>query len=176
MGIRQTINENPAITGGIAGGIILIALVAVVWQAADCGGPDAGGRPNTKQFFTTDDGQTWFADEGSKIPPFKTADGKEAVRAKVYRCGDDAPKVNHLEKYSPADQKQMQEQLDKSSNQGANLMALEYMGMQKVMVKKPGDKRWTQMQPNNSASVEKYRQIVSPTCPDGKTLMMVQPE
>src|SRR5688572_33348545 len=104
MGIRQTLNENPIITTAGAAGIILIAIIFIIWQG--CGGSTpAGSAPPTKMWFTTDDGNTRFVDEINKLPPFTHSDGKVAVRAKVFKCGDGEPFVNHLEKYNDADKK-----------------------------------------------------------------------
>jgi hypothetical protein len=84
--------------------------------------------------------------------------------------------VNHLEKYNEADKKAMEDAMNKSGNKGANVMALEYMGVQKMMVKKPGEKKWVQMDPSKPRTIEQYRQIVTPMCKDGTPVTMVQAE
>ena len=42
MGIRQTLNENPTITTGVTAGVIVLALIFIVWQAI-------GGRPRAER-------------------------------------------------------------------------------------------------------------------------------
>lgn len=84
MGIRQTLNENPVVTAAATGGIILLALIFILYQAFG-GRGGSGYRPGGKSFFSDDDGATWFADESSKIPPFDH-DGKTAYRVVVYKC------------------------------------------------------------------------------------------
>ena len=95
MGIRETLNKNPSITTGVTIGIIVVALVAIIYQAM-------GNRPNLtppRLYYTTDDGKNWFDEEASKIPPFDHK-GAQAVRVYVFKCGPDGTQ-NNIEPVSP---------------------------------------------------------------------------
>ena len=172
MGIRQKINENPAATTAITGGIILLAVLFIMWQA--CGG-SGGGTVNTKSFFSADDGKTWFIDESTNIPPYKTKDGRDAVRAQIFTCDDGKTKFcGYLEAYAPQD-KMMLEQMAKNQGKGAPASYMGYTGQ--PMVKKPGapPTMWIPLAPQTTAA---YQQVVQVRCPDGSTnnLTRVFPE
>src|SRR5579884_1599298 len=87
MSIRQTINEKPAIGIGIGAGILVIALILILIQTVGSrSSSNAGGPVMTEQeFFSDDDGQSYFVDSRSKLPPFKH-NGKDAYVANVFRC------------------------------------------------------------------------------------------
>ena len=185
MGIRETVNENPAITTGVTAGIILLALIFIVYQACapTTGGGDAAAPGANKAFFTTDDGKSYFVDDGNHIPPFvvnKAGDpnnGKTAVRAQVFKCGSGQPFVSHLEKYAPEDKKRLEEAMKQAKDKGAQLPMM-YMSMgANMMVKKPGtgDRGWTKLSQN---TVQQYTQVMQPKCPDGTMngLQRVTPE
>src|SRR5687768_16389120 len=117
MGLRETLNENPRITTGLTVALIVVVLAWLLWPSGGgTGGGGAGGTGGgggtTQLFYSTDDGKTWFPDDAAKIPPFKK-DGKDAVRAVVYKC-DGKTFVNHLERYTPEAQKQMAAASNKS--------------------------------------------------------------
>ena len=95
MGIRQTINEKPQITMGVTGAIILIALIYIAVHAF--GGGPAAHAVKPLAFFSDDDGQTYFVDDGAKIPPFDH-NGKQAFKAMVYRCEGGKPFVAYLQR------------------------------------------------------------------------------
>ena len=172
MGIRQTINEKPALTTAFTGGVILLAIVFIAWQA--CSGGGEGGVLSDKAFFTTDDGKTFFVDKATNIPPYQK-DGKLAVRAQVFTCDDGKTKfVGYLEMYTPQD-KAMMEMVAKGQTpaQGA---PMPYMAGQ-PLVKKPGApmNAWVPIGPATSTM---YQQVVAVKCPDGSTekLSRVFPE
>lgn len=101
MGIRETINKNPAATMAVAGVAALLALFYIGYQIKTIFFPSAPDiRVATKAFFTVDDGATTFVDDLDKIPPFPGPGGKEAVRARVYKCPDGRQIVGHLERYT----------------------------------------------------------------------------
>jgi hypothetical protein len=97
MGLRESLNENKAVVGGAAAGIVVLAVAFIVYRLSGFDERPTE-RPN-QAWFTVDDGATYFADDIHKEAPFQTAEGKTAVRAHVYKCGDDGqPFVNHLER------------------------------------------------------------------------------
>jgi hypothetical protein len=160
VGIRQTINENPAITAAATGAIIVLALIFIIVEALPHH-PKAG--PPGKLFFSDDDGKTWFADEATKIPPYTDSNGKEAVLANVYKCGQTGtPFVGYLLKYSPEGQQRMQQAL---SQPAGRMMNIPPTAFGDTMVKKPGDANWVSRAQDESA----FRKATTPVCPDGGT-------
>lgn len=159
MGIRETLNQNPGITTGVTAGIIVLALVVIVWQLAGSGGPSIP----TKAYYTVDDGATWFADDINKIPPFDH-NGKPAYRVHLFRCGGGDPFVTHLERYTPAAQKRLEQA--RAAGPEADPSVYEEVAMSGIEVKKPGtgDKGWVRQSNYEAAS-----EIMSPICPDGTT-------
>ena len=175
MGIRQTINEKPALTTAVTGGVILLAIVVIIWQG--CGGSGGeGGLVSDKAFFTIDDGKTFFVDKSSNIPPFQK-DGKFAVRAQVFTCDDGKTKfVGYLEMYAPQDKAMMEAMAKGQTARSPGPMPTPYMSGQ-PLVKKPGapQNAWVGISPATSML---YQQVVSVRCPDGRNenLSRVFPE
>jgi hypothetical protein len=99
MGIRETLNDKPQITTAITAGLIVVALIYIVLQVV--GGRAGNDLQAGEVFFTTDDGQTWFAMPARTLSP-AMKDGKEAVRAYVWTCDGGKTKfVSHLERFTP---------------------------------------------------------------------------
>lgn len=162
VGIREKLNENPGITTGITVGIIVIALGAIVWQLF--GGGD-NFSPVTQMYYTTDDGQTYFADDANRISPFEK-DGKEAVRCYVFKCSDGKPFVAYLERLSKEARAKYEaalkaEQAKQGDNPGAIAMDADMIAMEWTEVKRPGDSKWVLRRTREG------EQIVLVTCPDG---------
>ncbi len=64
MGLRETLNENPAITTRVTLVVLLFAIGIIVWQLL----PPPKQIP--KDFYTIDDGKTTFVDNAAKVSPF----------------------------------------------------------------------------------------------------------
>jgi hypothetical protein len=95
MGIRQAIQENRQV--GIVVTVVLLAVggIAIFYQVRGLGSP----RPIVPEYyFTTDDGQTLFAESAERVPPFDRG-GKQAVRAYVFKCSG-KQFVGYLERYT----------------------------------------------------------------------------
>lgn len=124
---------------------------------------ESGPQIPTQAYYTIDDGQTWFADEIDKIPPFEK-DGKPAYRVHIFRCGKGAPFASHLERYT-ADAKGKLEQA-RLAGPGADPGLYEEVMMSGIEVKKPGtgEGGWVRQSDFARAS-----EIMSPLCPDGTT-------
>ena len=159
MGIRQTINENPAMTAVATGGIILLALIFIIYQAF--GGHGSSSGRLGKVFFSDDDGKTWFADDASKLPPIDH-DGKPAYRALIYKCADGVEFCAFLERYSPEAKAQMEEQAKNNPKMAPMLQMT--ASLNGIQVKKPGLGDWITMSPSTSAEA---RSAMDPVCPDG---------
>ena len=168
MGIRETLNKNPGITTGVTAAIVVLAIGWIVWQIFG-GGPSSGGMGSAKQYFTDDDGATYFADLATKVPPFDH-NGKQAVRAQVFQCGDGKPFVGVLQRYT----KDAKAKLEKAQSGKGGGDLLEDVDITGLEVKKPktGDAGWVLQGTAKGGAVAKV------TCPDGKVeqLHSVTPE
>src|SRR5688500_7873052 len=101
MGIREKINENPAITISVTvGAIVLLTVIILLSLRSESQSYRGTGA---KAFFSVDDGASYFLDDVNKVPPFKTVEGKTAYRARVVKCGNGKQYVAYLEKYSEED-------------------------------------------------------------------------
>ena len=175
MGIRETLNQNPSITTGATIGVILLALGFIVYQIVGVGD---GVSAVTEMYYTTDDGKTYFADDVNKVSPFDH-NGQEAVRAYVFSCDNKSTQfVAYLERMTPEAKKKLEESRAKAADPsapggpgGPGGMEMEFLMMEGMEVKKPGDANWSK---RNSPEAEKAFQV---TCPDGKNenLMIVLP-
>jgi hypothetical protein len=157
VGIRETLNKNPSITTGVTIGIILIALIFIVYSAFFSG----PGRPRivTKAYYTVDDGQSYFVDDINKVVPFDH-DGSPAVMCMVFSCDGGSTKfVGYLEKYPPKVAKMLNDAQSNSNGPDKESLMMQYEG--EMLVKKPGSGDWVnQMQ---------HPEITDVKCPDGGT-------
>jgi hypothetical protein len=164
LGLRQTLNEKPLIAGSAAAVLLVGSLVYLFKDG--CSGPReirVAGTP--KMYFTVDDGQHWFADEATKIPPFDH-DGKPAVRARIFECPDGKQFCAYLERYGDATKKKLEQAVQDTNAKGrAGPMAVSPLFID-TEVKRPGDKEWVKQGVQN---IQKATEIRTPKCPDGTT-------
>lgn len=166
MGIRQTLNEKPALGMTLTGVLIVAALGAIFWQVRAAQPSRHGSR---QLFYTDDDGATYFADSADKITPFTDADGKPAVQAMVYQCADGKPFVGYLVRLTEEGRRTAQKALQQTGSTRVHL------GPEESEVKKPGSRNWIRFDSNNP---QPYTNAMAPKCPDGATtgLRVVQPQ
>lgn len=164
MGIREKLNENPAITTGATIGIIVIALIFIGVQLFS--GSNTG-QIQTKAYYTTDDSSpeaslaAMFSDEIDKVPPFQK-DGKDAYRVYVFSCDGGKTKfISHLQRYTKDAKAKLEAAMaDKNKPMEPGLM--EMTQMTGVEVKKPGSGAWIKQ-----SDYEKARVVTDVKCPDG---------
>lgn len=164
VGLRQKLNENPAVTAAITGVFMLAA--TFLFYRTSCS--DSGGRSAglSKSYFTIDDGKTYFADDTAKLPPFDHQ-GKPAYRVRLFKCKDGTIFVSHLERYSDSVKKKIEAERQKTG------ISLNPTILGNMELKKPGDAEWVSM----SAGQAKYLAILQPKCPDGsENMTAVLPE
>ncbi len=164
MGVREAVNSKSGLVGVVSGAAAVLAVFFVVYQVVS-GGPTIAAPD--EGYFTVDDGVTTFTGPINKPVPF-SHEGKDAVRAVMFRCDDGDPFLGYLSRYSQsaltaikageaigplsgpptADQQRV---LAKAS-------AARQTGLE---VKRPGDKNWVSAQ---SAEGDKIRDV---KCPPG---------
>ena len=166
MGIRETLNKNQTLTTGATIAIIVIAIGIIVWQMM----PERPQRIITKSYFTVDDGKTWFEESAEKLAPFDK-DGKEAVRAHLFRCGENGEKfVGYLEKLHPEAKRRLDEFQSNPSNKGRVMPGQAEMEEGARLVKRPGAPKWL------SETSPMASQITTIKCKDGSYAIRVVPE
>ena len=165
MGIRETLNENPRLTTGVTAGIIAVTLIWIIWSNLGGGGA-ATINDGGQVFFTDDDGKSWFADDAKKVPPFDH-NGKEAFRAHVYKC-DGKTFVNHMERYTPAAKKKMEEIMAKpeAMNDPTVMESIQSVGLE---FKSPGQPNWVKM------TDPKLGEVLKPKCSNPSDVEQVLP-
>jgi hypothetical protein len=138
MGVREQLNKRPSLS------VILLMLIvgAGGWFAYQQSQPEG---PNARQFYTDDDGKTWFADKGGKIVPYDR-NGKPVVIANVFEING-RKFVAYMTRY-PAD---IAERLrsgktdaavpEKPRNMQEAMNAVRKTGI-RFEYKKPGDTQW----------------------------------
>ena len=169
MGIREQLNRHKGITLGATCAGIVAALVLTAMQMRG-GSAVAEGAPSGRFFYSNDDGKTWFIDDSTKFPPFMK-DGKEAVRAYVYRTKDGKEFVGLLERYTLAGKKKLE---DDAARLAANPLLMEDNSMaaaEALQWKKPGQAAWVSA---NDPRVGTVTTVVSPNGA-GDTVQPVTP-
>ncbi len=159
MSIRKKLNQMP----GLISGVVVIAIVAAIWMIWGNLNRGAGHGLPTGDFFSADDGKTFFRDDVKKLPPFDSG-GKEAVKAYVYEC-DGKRFVGLLAKLSSQAQDLIQkERADIAANpsQPSKYMMQAMQAYENGwLYKKPGAQDWVKGGPG-------YATGQTPKCDNGK--------
>jgi len=162
---RELIKTRQSAAAALAVVMIVGAAVAIYVQARDGGSSGPGNA-----YFSTDDGQTFFVDSATKLPPFDHK-GKPAYRAHVFECGGKRV-VGYLSGYTP-EAIQALEGAKASRGTGKpppNASALATIGTYGLLVKRPGDPGWvSQADMMRATAVRTFR------CPDGSTPTELDP-
>jgi hypothetical protein len=157
LGIRETINQKSAISTTV---VICLVVVAVVLIALELRGND--GKPPAECYYTIDDGKTWFVDSSSKLPPFDH-DGAPAARCYVFKCNS-GKFAGLLEKYSDDTRARLVRMAEQ-------VPPVPVRDPPPVMVKRPGEKSWTNMAPDREGMILMH----DITGPDGSAAERVMP-
>jgi hypothetical protein len=164
VGLRDRLNSNPKIGALVGAGLLAMAAALVVWLRAG-ENRTAQAEVQTKGWYSTDDGATWFADDVNKVAPFQTPDGKTAVKAVVFRCGHGKTFVAYLERRAPQPQKPEQPAGKDGGGGGSgkgNPYA-DYFSVYRggIQVKPPKAGTWVGV--NEPAALK----VLTPVCPEG---------
>jgi hypothetical protein len=162
LGLRETINQKPGLFGAVFG---LVALGAIAYVLFGTGGPLGGGPPPAPAFYTTDSSSeeaalaNLFTDRGDRIAPFDH-EGKEAVRAVVFRNDDVERGVAHLTKFTP----EFRQELD-AMPESERAAAIARDAPSQTLVKRPGGE-WA-----NMMSQEGMQVMIPPAGRNYRTIM-----
>ena len=122
MGIRETLNRNTGITIGAVGGIIVLAVIYIVYFVSS-DRPSLASGPS-KAFYTIDDGKSYFVESADKVPPFEYQ-GKSAVLCHVFTCDKGKTRfVGYLQRYTARAKKLREEQIAKKTNVGLEELSI----------------------------------------------------
>ncbi len=140
----------------IVASLVLLTLTSVLSAAED--------RKPLKGYFTSDDGQTWFADDLTNIPPFEK-DGRQCVRAFVFTVegNTNIRFVGYLQRYTPEAKVVLERQQPGQPPSQEVVSAL----VNGTEVKRPGDKEWRKF--------GDAPEIVNIVAPGGKKVIPVVP-
>ncbi len=157
MGVRETLNKQPAITTGATIGIIVIALGFIIWQVVGGGNHI---RIPTKAYYTVDDGATYFKDDINLIAPFDH-DGKQAVKADVFKCPSGGEFVGYLERYTPDAKKIIEDSRNHPNTDDFGKAAEASQRGLEVKAPSTGDQGWVK------TYLPAATKVVTIHCPDG---------
>src|SRR5262245_14730257 len=105
MGVREVVNQRRGIVVACAAVAILIALALALMPSSATPSKGASGASD---WYTIDDGKSWFADDAGRFPPFEYQ-GKTAYRCRVWTCDDGKTKfVSHLERFTVEAKKKLE--------------------------------------------------------------------
>lgn len=165
MGIRESLNRNPAIGYAIGGLIVVVGAVAIYSQARQFSSQGPG-----KAYFSIDDGKTFFVDDIVRSAPFDYG-GQRAYRAHVFECGGERV-VGYLSRYTDATLAALEEAKKyKGTNRPPpNIGLITSAGTSGTELKRPGESKWV-----NGGDGVQASKIRGFRCPDGSTPEEVSP-
>lgn len=166
MGIRETLNKNPAIGMAAGGTLVLVCIIYawITWSSATSA-PASGLQ---FAFFSADEGRTWFEDGAYRPFPFPQ-DGRPAFRAVVIQCGTNAPRVAYLKRLTDAGLKSATAMLESNDSNMTTKFADLLDNASEV--RKPGTTQWLA-----TSSAEGQKLIADAIkCPDGTAAAVVPP-
>ena len=158
MALRDAINKY----SGVVSGVLVLAIVACLYLTyrSATGGP----TPPFVDYFTVDDGATWFAGKGDQIAPFDYG-GKTAVQAHVFRCPDGKEFVGYLESNSEEGKRIIGVVRGGNAGEHPEVTPQSLMTVQGGKAfKRPGEKDWTP-----AADAARVNQIKDVRCEDGSS-------
>lgn len=159
MNIRKSFNERPILSATVAIMVLGLGGSLIAWSELGRNRPPSVNMPG-KAFFSDDDGQTWFIDDDSRIPPFDH-NGRIACGVQLYKCGKGKPFVWLLERYDPT----VRASLEKGMPPGSPPLPESQLA-RALEVKAPGAKEWVK---GSDPGARAASHLLEPTCPDGST-------
>jgi hypothetical protein len=168
MSVRKHLNQHPAAAALVVFGLFgAAAAVLALWANAQRPVPDHA----TRAYYSTTDGNTYFADDITRIYPFDH-NGKPAYRAYVYRCGNGQPFVSYLARYTDAARARLTELAGAAGAGPAGSDAAAEAGQLRstaIEVRRPGDTEWVALFSPAGEEISRH-----PPCPDGGRAVPVE--
>jgi hypothetical protein len=163
MGVRETLNQKPAVAAGAGAVLVGIAILAIVLNARQ-----VPGRLS-QAFYTDDDGATYFADDIDKVTPIDH-NVKPALRANVYRSGDKPPFVAYVSRHTEAARARIAELSAKAASDPESAAQLGQVRNTGIEVRKPKETKWVGLFSREGEQVTAH-----PHCPEGGQVSGVYP-
>ena len=154
MGLRETLNKNPAVAYVAAGTLLVAAIAVILW--ANRGVP----ARLSEVYYTDDNGKSWFADDVDRLYPFDH-NGKQAYRAYVYQCGSEPPFVHYVARITDSARAKIAELQAKPDDAEAKGMIVK-LRTTSIEVKRPAEEKWVPLFSAPGDAIARH-----PTCPDG---------
>jgi hypothetical protein len=104
MSVRESIDRHRPIAVGAAVAVIAAAVFLIVRNSISSSSMSL--MSGTRDFYSVDDGQTWFVDKAEQVPPYDH-DGKTAYRARVFSVNGGKPFCAYLERYAETARKRL---------------------------------------------------------------------
>jgi hypothetical protein len=118
VSLREKLNQNQGLIIGVVCGLIVLTIFLAFLILRTPGGTANGPRYHPdKDFFSDDDGHSWFIDDAKNIPPFDHG-GRQANRAALFIDSNDRKFVGFLESYDPAVKAKMEQELKSGRSLG----------------------------------------------------------
>lgn len=139
MSLREKMNENPAVVGGVVAGLIVLVLVLFLWP----GGSNSDIVPTGVKgsYFSEDDGKNFFVAPPGSIPgEAKGPTGQVAYVAKVWQYPGEKPVVGWLENYTPKGIAALKEFYSNPANREMPIEAANQDAER--LLKRPGADKW----------------------------------
>jgi hypothetical protein len=149
IGVREWINQHPK--ASVSTGIIVVVLAIGALVGEVMAGRHRYPSAPPSDFYTVDDGKTFFTASSDNIAPFDY-NGQQADHAYVYRCGSQTF-VAYMDRFTP-------KYHDYVVAHGMTPEA-ERWGRE---LKRPGESKWV---PSGDLNVE--AQYYNVKCPDGSS-------
>jgi hypothetical protein len=155
MSIRESIEQHRGLAAGITGVFIVVAIGMTVY-----GSRSGDPGPNTRTYYTDDDGKTYFADDINKLYPFDH-NGKQAYLANVFESSKGGRFVAYLSRINDAARPKLEAMKATPGGVGSDdyVRALNAA----VEIRRPGDTTWARQGSPAFAKVAEF------PCPDGGT-------
>ena len=142
MGFRESLKQKPWV--GITIAVLMVAIAGALIARAYWPQKQAD---LSRQYYTDDDGKTWFADSLYLVPPLER-NGKTVVVAHVYSyAGGSKRFCAYLAKFTPEARQKLEAAIAEARQKGLPPSSVSLYGdrlflANGVLVKKPGAGEW----------------------------------
>ena len=139
MSLREKMNDNPAVVGGVVAGLVVLVLALVFWPKGSNDDFVPVGVKGT--YFTEDNGKTFFVAPPGSIPgETKGPGGKPAFVAKVWQYPGEERQVGWVEHFTPTGLAAIKQFYSDPANKDKPIDAASQEG--EKLVRRPGSDQW----------------------------------